>query len=343
MPRRTLIVLVAFICILFSSLTAQTKFSGYFSFEYLKSQSDGSYPRGTFDNLHGGLAASGIVAGSLTFMTEARVASHEDFSLEQAYVSFQGSALINLKLGLFEIPFGRFNWSARPYENPTILRPLPFHFFPYRWNDLGICLQGNYSIFYYSAYMINGLSADDSGYLQSVLEDVNKDKALGGRLGLRFGEGLELGGSIYNGKYDPDGTKDVQFNGLDFLLVNPEWEVRGEYVRAVYDHPYLNQKIDFDGYYLTVSMLFKTFRLYFSYQRSDLPESVINDEQAPPLNITLDTMVKKTRMAAGLKWDLVNNFYAKFEYDWNKEEANNTEGEVKIKDNSLSIQIGFVF
>jgi opacity protein-like surface antigen len=48
-------------------------------------------------------------------------------------------------------------------------------------------------------------------------------------------------------------------------------------------------------------------------------------------------------MAAGLKWNLVNNFYAKFEYDWNKEEATNSAEEVKIKDNSLSIQIGFVF
>jgi len=165
---------------------------------------------------------------------------------------------------------------------------------------------------------------------ETKFADSNKDKGIGGRLGLRFGEGVEFGGSIYNGKYDPDGTKNVQFRGLDLHWLTPEWEIRGEYIQAVYDHPTLNQKIDFEGYYLTVSMLFKSFRLYYSYQQSDLPQNIIDDYQAPPLNIFLDTMVKKTRSAVGLKWDAAGNFYAKLEYDWNKEK------EVKLKDKRSS-------
>jgi len=337
MPRIKLMILLIVFFLLATNLSAQLKFNGYFSFEYLKSQSEGTYPKGTFENLNGGLVVSGIIYGQLTFLAEGRLASHENPSLAQAYLAFQGSDLFGLKMGLFEIPFGRFNWSGRPYENPTVLRPLVFHFYPYRWNDLGVCLQGNYAVFYYSVYMVNGLSADDSGYLKTEARDVNKNKAMGGRLGLRFGEGFEFGGSIYNGKYDSEGSKDVQFRGFDLLWVTPEWEVRGEYVRAVYDHPFLNQKIDFDGYYLTLSMVFKKFRLYFSYQNSFLPESVIDDEQAPPLNIFLENMVKKTRKAAGFKWDIANNFFAKFEYDWNKEPT------INYKDNSLSVQIGFVF
>ncbi|MGB9894143.1 MAG: hypothetical protein ACPLRA_06980 [Candidatus Saccharicenans sp.] len=337
MAKRKLIILFVSLCLLVSSLPGQLKFSGYFSFEYLKSQPEGTYPRGSFDNLYGGLAVSGVIYGRLTFLAEGRLAAHEEFSLAQAYLAFQGSDLFSFKLGLFEVPFGRFNWSARPYENPTVLPPLVFHFYPYRWHDLGICLQGNYTVLYYSVYLINGLAADDSGYLKTTARDINKNKASGGRLGLRLGEGFEVGSSIYNGKYDSEGTKDVQFRGIDLLWVTPEWEVRGEYVRAIYDHPFLNKKIDFDGYYLTVSMIFKRFRIYFSYQRSDLPGSVIDDQQAPPLNIFLESMTKKTRKAAGFKWDMANNFYAKFEYDWNK------ESEINFKDNSLSVQIGFMF
>lgn len=320
-----------------ASLAAQVKAGGYFSFEYLKSQPEGLYLKGTFTNFNGGLAVSGLIYGRLSFLAEGRLASHENFRLAQAYINFQGSQLLGLKAGLFEIPFGRFNRSARPHENPTVFRPLVFHFFPYRWNDLGICLQGNYAIFYYSAYMINGLSTDSQGYLETKLTDANKDKAMGGRLALRLGEGMELGGSIYNGRYDPDGTKDVQFRGLDLLWLTPEWEVRGEYIQTVYDHPTLNQKIAFEGYYLTVSMLFKRFRLYYSFQKSDLPQNLIDDHQAPPLNIFLETMVKKTRSAVGFKWDAAANFYAKIEYDWNKEK------DIKLQDNVLLVQVGFAF
>ncbi|MCI4445636.1 MAG: hypothetical protein JHC32_06360 [Candidatus Aminicenantes bacterium] len=332
------ILIVCLIVLVFpSSVLTQVKFSGYFSFEYLKSQAAGIYPEGTFGNLYGGLMASGTISGPLTFLTEVQARSQENFSLRQAYVSFQGSRLFKFKLGLFEIPFGQYNAAARPFQNLTVLTPLPFHFFPARWNDLGFCWEGNFSLVYFSTYIINGLSADDQGYLQSTIKDVNKNKGAGGRLGLRFGEGVELGGSFYSGKYDSSGSKNIQFEGLDLIWVTPEWEVRGEYIKSIYDHPTLNQKKDFDGYYLIVSMIIKKFRPYFSYQKSALPQWVIDDQNAPALNIFLENMVEKRRIALGFKLDILDNFFAKFEYDWNKEKN------IAIKDNSLSVQAGFVF
>ncbi|MBC7360765.1 MAG: hypothetical protein H5U06_00530 [Candidatus Aminicenantes bacterium] len=331
------VLVVILIIVMASFLTAQIKFNGYFSFEYLKSQPEGVYPGGTFENLYGGLAVSGTVSGQLTFLTEVQLKSQETFSLRQAYLAFQGSNLFNFKFGLFEIPFGRYNRSARPSENLTVLRPLVFHFFPYRWNDLGVCWEGNYTIFYYSGYIVNGLSANQNGYLQSTVRDINKDKGLGGRLGLRFGEGFEMGGSFYTGKYDSAGSKDLQFEGVDLIWVNPEWEIRAEYIKTIYDHPFLNQKKEFDGYYLIVSMIIKRFRPYFSYQNSSVPQSVIDDQNAPPFNVFIETMVRKKRKALGFKWDIADNFFAKFEYDWNKEK------EAAIKDNTFSVQLGFVF
>jgi hypothetical protein len=320
-----------------SFLPAQVKFAGYFSFEYLKSQPEGVYPEGTFENLFGGLALSGTISGQLTFLTEVQLKSQEAFSLRQAYLAFQGSNLFNFRFGLFEIPFGSYNRAARPSENLTVLRPLAFHFFPYRWNDLGICWEGNYSVFYYSSYVVNGLAAEQDGYLKTTVKDINKNKGVGGRLGLRFGEGFELGSSFYSGKYDSASSKNLQFEGLDLIWVTPEWEVRGEYIKAIYDHPFLNQKKEFDGYYLIVSMIIKRFRPYFSYQNSSVPQSVIDDQNAPPFNVFIETMVRKNRKALGFKWDITNNFFAKFEYDWNKEK------DVVKKDNAFSVQLGFVF
>jgi hypothetical protein len=320
-----------------SVLKAQVKFSGYFSFEYLKSQPEGVYPDGTFENLFGGLLAAGTISDRLSFLTEVQLRLEENFSLRQAYLAFQGGKLANIQFGLFEIPFGRFNRRARPSENLTVLRPLVFHFFPYRWNDLGICWEGNYSIFYYSSYVVNGLSAEQDGYLKTTVKDINKDKGAGGRLGLRFGEGFEVGGSFYSGKYDSDGSKTIKFEGVDLIWVTPEWEVRGEYIKAIYDHPDSDEQNEFDGYYLTVSLTVKSFRPFFSYQSSSVPEYLVDDENAPSLSVFIENMVKKTRLALGFKWEITGNFFAKFEYDWNKEK------DVSIKDNALSVQLGFVF
>jgi len=76
--------------------------------------------------------------------------------------------------------------------------------------------------------------------------------------------------------------------------VTTDWEVKGEYVRTAVQHPFLNQTLEFDGYYFTLMMIFKRFKPYFSYQYSMLPESRLDDEQALPFNVLIETMVKKT-------------------------------------------------
>jgi hypothetical protein len=72
-----------------------------------------------------------------------------------------------------------------------------------------------------------------------------------------------------------------------------------------------------------------------------LPDSRLDDEHALPFNVLIESMVKKDRKAIGFKWDFLDNFYAKFEFDWNKEKS--LDKELQLKDNSYSIQLGFVF
>ncbi|HOT69676.1 MAG TPA: hypothetical protein PLW30_08400 [Candidatus Saccharicenans sp.] len=322
-------------------LPAQVKFNGYLSFEYLKSQKDGFYPAGTFSNLNGGAVVSGVLSGPLSFAAEALFNQNDKFSLHQAYVNLQASNLFSFKIGLFEVPFGRFNRYARPAENETVYRPLPFHFFPYRWSDLGLSWEGNYSFIYYSVYAVNGVSADENGYLEAPAKDINKNKGVGGRLAFRLGEGFEAGGSFYSGKYDETNSKNIRFEGFDLIWVTIGWEVKGEYVRTEVKHPFLNQTLDFDGYYFTLVMFFNRFKPYFSYQYSMLPDSRLDDEHALPFNVLIESMVKKDRKAIGFKWDFLDNFYAKFEFDWNKEKS--LDKESQLKDNGYSIQLGFVF
>jgi len=332
---------LAIILLLASQLPAQLKINGYFSYEYLKSQKDGFYPAGTFANLNGGALVSGVISGPVSFAAEALYDQDQKFNLHQAYVNLQASGLFNFKIGLFEIPFGRFNRSARPAENETVFRPLPFHFFPYRWSEVGLNWEGNYSFIYYAAYAVNGVSADENGYLETPAKDINKNKGVGSRLALRFGQGFEAGGSFYSGKYDSTNSKNIRFEGFDLIWVTTDWEVKGEYVKTAVQHPFLNQTFEFDGYYFTLMMIFKRFKPYFSYQYSMLPESRLDDEQALPFNVLIETMVKKDRKAIGFKCDFLDNFYAKFEFDWNKEKS--LAKELQLKDNAYSIQIGFVF
>lgn len=318
-------------------LSAEIKTNGYLSFEYLKSQREGAWPQGTFSNLAGGFLIGGTVSGNLGFMAEALGRMNESFSLQQAFLSLQASNLFNFKFGLFEIPFGRFNRAARPAENLTVLTPLPFHFFPWRWHDLGISWEGHIQFFYYATYLVNGLATDENGYLTSALKDPNKNKGAGSRFALRIGEGFEAGASFYSGKYDSQGTREVQFQGADLIWVTTDWEIRGEYIKSIYEHPLSGEKKEFDGYYVTVSMNFQKMKLYFSYQTSAVPSYVFEDHQLPPLNVFLEDMVRKNRKALGLKWDLLNNLFAKLEFDWNKEK------EANLKDNNLTLQLGFVF
>ncbi|MDD8020955.1 MAG: hypothetical protein PHU81_07220 [Acidobacteriota bacterium] len=338
---KTVLVLM-FILFLAVSLPAQLKFNGYFSYEYLKSQKDGFYPTGTFDNLNGGMLLSGSISGPLTFKLEALFDQDEKFDLHQAYINLQVSEAFIFKIGRFEVPFGHYNLYAQPDKNETVFRPLPFHFFPYRWADIGFAWEGNYHhSIYYSVYAINGLSVDDDGYLETPATDINKNKGLGGRLALRVGEGFEAGGSFYSGRYDTSNSKNIRFEGFDLTWVTTGWEIKGEYVRTEVKHPFLNETLDFDGYYFTVAIIFRNFKPYFSYQYSMLPNSRLDDEHAPPLNVLIETMVKKDRKAIGCKFDFLENFYAKFEFDWNKEKS--LDGPSQLKDNAYSIQIGFVF
>lgn len=318
-------------------LSAEVKVNGYFSFEFLKSQGQGAWPQGTFSNLSGGMLLGGTLGGKMGFLAEVHGRMNDTFYLQQAYLLFQGSDFFNLKFGLFEIPFGRYNRLARPAENPEVLTPLPFHFFPRRWHDLGINWEGHVQSFYYSAYFVNGLTVDGDGYLVSELKDPNKNKGAGSRLALRLGEGFEAGASLYLGKYDIEAKRDIKIQGADLIWVTTDWEIRGEYIRTIFEHPLSGEKKEFDGYYVTVIMNFQKMKLYFSYQNSAVPTYVFEDHNLPPLNVFWENMVRKDRKAVGLKWDLTNNLFAKLEFDWNKEK------EIKIKDNNLTAQLGFVF
>jgi len=125
----------------------------------------------------------------------------------------------------------------------------------------------------------------ENGFLETPARDINKNKGVGGRLALRFGQGFEAGGSFYSGKYDETNSKNIRFEGFDLIWVTTGWEIKGEYVRTEFNHPFLNQTLEFDGYYLTLIMFFNRFKPYFSYQYSMLPDSRLDDEQALPFNV----------------------------------------------------------
>ncbi len=181
------------------------KTGGYLSFSFLKGQAESGASQGSFQDLRGGALASGDLGQGFSFLVEARFRSESRFELEQALAGLKLGAFGDLRLGLFLVPFGKYNESNRPQQ--TVLVNIPLNLeasYPESWRDIGITTQGRMGFLRYAAYLANGLGEKDGAVAGQLFRDINKDKAKGGRLGLIFGEGFEIGASYYTGKYDKD-------------------------------------------------------------------------------------------------------------------------------------------
>lgn len=115
----------------------------------------------------------------------------------------------------------------------------------------------------YTAFLSNGLSLNlengdqkdfaDLNASREVFNDVNGDKAVGGRVGLSNPErGIMVGMSgMANGAYDPAGEHDLSMWGVDFSLHRGNWDFRYEFIQVDQQSPF--GPIDREGMYAQVA------------------------------------------------------------------------------------------
>ncbi len=328
MNKKQALVVAALVAALASPAAGQVKYGGYLSFEYIDGQSESAFPRANMENLLVGFLAAGQVGQKFGFAIEARALSASSFDLAQAWAAFLPAQAITVKAGLFLVPFGGWNRASRPHETLLIRTPLNLEYlYPAFWRDMGVLVEGEIGVLSYAAYLGNGLAEAEALGGGQQFRDNNTNKAKGGRLGLTVGQGARAGVSYYTGKMDDQDMRDLILEGADLSWATEQWEIHGEYTKAVIENPQPFEKGKSEGYSIWAAMGFRSFQPVGSFQKVKYEDSyhlggVVRDQ---------------SRWTLGLRYVLSSTFFVKVEYDWNKEK------EPVLKNNLFQAQVGLSF
>lgn len=302
--------------------------NGYFSIGYTKGQKHADVFKGSFLNPQLGLIFSGDVTTKIDYVSEFRFKSEDSIELEQALVRFKSSNAFNLSLGLFLVPFGRYNQSNRPHQTLLINFPLNVEkMFPSSWRDMGLLVEGEFSGFFYSAYLGNGLAEAENLSGAQQFRDNNLDKGKGGRAGLTLSRGFDVAYSFYRGKYDEEDTRDLVLKGVDIIWRDRDFQILYEYSKAYLENPDGSDTGKTEGYFIQLSLIGSRLQPVVSYQRIKYKDPFLGEGISE----------ERTRWTAGLVFAASENLFLSFEYDFNSEKK------IKLKDNSFLAQVVLSF
>jgi len=326
-----ILVLVVFVPLL------QGEINGYLSFDFLKGQRESDASQGTFQNALLGLFFSGDVTPNVDYLAEARFRDETRLEMEQAYLRIRPSQTFSLKLGLYLVPFGRYNTSNRPYQTALVRAPLPVeNIYPLSWRDIGLLVEGKWQGFFYSGYLGNGLSEGQRLSRGQQFKDNNKDKGKGGRVGLSLSQGFEAAFSYYIGRFDDNNERNLILKGIDL-----NWAAEGFYVLAEYAQADINNTAGFskgkaEGYFIRIAFDTGPLRPVGSYQRLTYQDAYHGQgfrQDFGGEGIDED----KTRWTLGVVYFATANVVFKIEYEWNREK------ETEIKNNLFLFQMSLNF
>ncbi len=329
MNRKYVVIVVASVLLAIApSARGQVKYGGYLSFEYIDGQAESLYPRGSMENLLAGFAASGLLKQKFGFAVEARTRSISTFELDQAWAGFMPSQAVSIRAGLFIVPFGAYNRASRPHETLLISVPLNLEYlYPRTWRDIGALIEGEVGVLSYAAYLGNGLGDFDEIGSGQQFRDNNTNKAKGGRVGFALGDYGRAGFSYYTGKYDGQDLRDLILEGADFSWMAGQWEIHGEYTKAIIENPQPFDKGRSEGYSIWMAMGFRDFQPVGSFQKVKVDDPYRGD----------GLLRDQSRWTLGLRYVLSSTFFIKVEYAWNKEK------EPVLKNNQLQVQAALSF
>lgn len=328
MNNKQAVVVAAVVLGLALPARSEVKYGGYLAAEYIKGQAESAYPHGNIENLLVGFLAAGQIGEKFGFTVEVRSLGVTSFDLNQAWAGLVSSEAFTVRVGLFLVPFGTWNTASRPHESLLIRTPLNLEYlYPASWRDLGILVEGQIGVLSYATYLGNGLAEGETGAAVQQFRDNNTDKAKGGRVGLIVGQSIKVGVSYYTGKYDDQNMRDLHLEGADLSWVSNQWEVHGEYSKALIENPEPFERGKSEGYSIWACMSFKSFQPVGSFQKLQYTDPYHDG------GIDID----RSRWALGLRYVLSSTLFVKGEYDWNKEKG------TALKNDQWQIQVGLSF
>lgn len=320
-----LCVVIAFLA---SMPWAQVKTNGYFSYDYINEQVESGILKGTFLNPHMGFSLSGALTQNSNFFCEAFFTQGERVELRQAWVSLRFSDYFAYRLGLYMVPFGKYNESSRPYQTVFINPPLTAEYlYPRDWRDMGFLIEGRVKGFHYSAYVGNGLK--ESSTLREGLQfgDNNASQSVGGKLGLFIDQGFEVSYSHYRGKYDEEAERNLVYHGANIDWQTENFRVLAEYIKSVVENPFDFEEGEGEGYFVQVSIQMGSVIPVGSFQKIKYYDSFHGTGFLSPSSPGEGIELEEKRWSVGLVYKILENVMIKVEYDFN----NDLRNEIKKK------------
>jgi len=324
--------LVFFFLALTTCLTAQTettaedKTHGYFSMSFLKGQKGGIFSGGSFEDIGAGILFSGHFTPQLQFRLEVRSRSEARFGLEEALLGLDLSKSANIQVGMYLVPFGRYNRQNRPQENMLVRIPLVVEAaYPLSWRDIGLLVTGQTSFLNYAAALGNGLGEGPNQEPAQQFSDNNASKGLAGRLGILWGKDVETAFSYASQIFSSPSDRRVELWAADASWITENYHLSGEFIRTTYDPAGGGAGLRTEGWYVQLAFDYKTLWPLVSYQTV---------KNAPTVS---EVPARKNRWALGVAWILQPGILFKVEYDWNREPG------LEVKDDLLTVQAAISF
>ena len=173
--------------------------------------------------------------------------------IEQAWVDYKLSDSFVNRAGIILVPFGRVNVLHDSDVRDATQRPIySKYIIPSTWMDTGVGFHGVKDVndleLGYEVYVFNGLadtsdSNDDISISNGIRsarpnfkQDNNGSKAISARVEVSPKLGLNLGMSLYSGKYDDAGDNGLVLSGLDLFYKSGRYETILEFAKAYIDN-----------------------------------------------------------------------------------------------------------
>ena len=310
-PSRVLTPAVVLLALAPAAWAVQPSLSGFLAFDYVWPRS--GVGQGNFQNLQGGLKATGEFMSRVQFAFELRLAA-ETLVPDQAWASYTFSDMLTVKAGLGLVPFGQSNRASLPFETLYIQRPLNLEeTYPSRWRDIGLTGEGRWGFLSYAAYLGNGLAEGEGPVGVQQFRDNNRSLAGGGRLGLHTSETVELGASYYRGAYDDEGRRHLTLAGADISWLAQSWSLLAEYTKATRENPAPLEDGTSEGTFVLLLLNLGRLQPIGTYQASKT-EDPYHVAGAPGDGEATGFFRDRTRWTAGLRLIVGAGLFLKGEY-----------------------------
>lgn len=243
--------------------TDRITIGGYGDFQFRQSsiseRADGGGTP-TFQNTRMVLGVAAVLAEKQNIVFNSEIEyefGSKEIDIEQAYLEWKVRPEFAFRGGIIVPSIGRFNTYHDSYLNLTTIRPLINQFIvPTAYRDAGIGVRGRFKLPHkvkltYEADVVNGMrgtnNADEATPFSRLLgqssasepglfafQAQGRRKAVLARIGLSPIDGLELGASVYNGRFsslgEPAQSATILF--LDGSYHRGDFAIRGEYGRS---------------------------------------------------------------------------------------------------------------